>query len=42
MDPAEYKPARRNWIREILTGVAVGLLSDLLLEMLVAAARLLV
>lgn len=42
MNPVEYKPARRCWIREVLVGVAAGVVSNLVLEGLAAAARLLV
>ncbi|MEU2730317.1 DUF6408 family protein [Streptomyces griseoviridis] len=42
MEPVEYKPARRSWIREILVGAAAGVVSNLVLEALAAAAHLLV
>lgn len=42
MNPVEYKPARRPWIREIMVGAAAGVISNLVLAMLAAAARLLV
>lgn len=42
MDPVECTPARRPWIREILTGAAATVISSLVLEGLAAAARLLV
>ncbi|MEU0193382.1 DUF6408 family protein [Streptomyces afghaniensis] len=42
MEPVEYKPARRSWIREILVGAAAGVASTLVWELLAAAARLLV
>ncbi|MDG4856800.1 hypothetical protein P8605_01230 [Streptomyces sp. T-3] len=42
MEPVEYKPARRPWIREILVGAAAGVVSNLVLEVLAAAAHLLV
>ncbi|WP_343243715.1 DUF6408 family protein [Streptomyces sp. SID13726] len=39
MEPIEYKPARRPWIREILVGVATGVISNLVLDALAAAVR---
>ncbi|WP_235978640.1 DUF6408 family protein [Streptomyces lycii] len=42
MNPVEYKPARRVWYREVLIGATAGLLSDLVLESLAAAAYWLV
>ncbi|WP_461063687.1 DUF6408 family protein [Streptomyces pseudoechinosporeus] len=42
MNPVEYQPARRPWIREILVGAAAGVLSNLVLAGLAAAARLLI
>jgi flagellar biosynthesis protein FliR len=39
MEPFECEPARRPWIREILVGVAAGVVSNLVLETLAAAAR---
>ncbi|MER5224952.1 DUF6408 family protein [Streptomyces flaveus] len=42
MNPVEYQPARRPWIREILVGAAAGVLSNLVLAGLAAAVRLLV
>jgi hypothetical protein len=41
MNPVEYKPARRTWVREVLVGAASGVMSGLVLEVLTAAARLL-
>jgi flagellar biosynthesis protein FliR len=41
MNPVEYKPVRRPWIREVLVGAAIGVVSNLVLELLTAAARLL-
>jgi hypothetical protein len=41
MNPVEYKPARRTWLREILVGAAAGIVSNLVLEVLAAVARLL-
>ncbi|WP_235617308.1 DUF6408 family protein [Streptomyces thermolilacinus] len=40
MNPVEYKPARRLWLREILVDVAVGVVANLLVAGLAAAARL--
>ncbi|MFS8201191.1 DUF6408 family protein [Streptomyces sp. CWNU-52B] len=42
MNPVECTPARRPWIREILVGAAAGIISNLVLECLAAAARLLI
>ncbi|MDX2701567.1 hypothetical protein PV350_01725 [Streptomyces sp. PA03-6a] len=42
INPVEYKPARRTWIREVLVGAAAGVVSNLVLAALTAAARLLV
>ncbi|MEO3756208.1 DUF6408 family protein [Streptomyces sp. B6B3] len=42
MNPVEYKPARRSWIREVLIGATAGVVSNLLLAVLAVAARLLV
>ncbi|MEU1119269.1 MULTISPECIES: DUF6408 family protein [unclassified Streptomyces] len=39
MEPGEYNPARRPWIREILIGVVVSVISNLVWEALAAAAR---
>ena len=39
MEPVEYKPARRLWIREILVGAAVSVISSLVWEALTVAAR---
>ncbi|MFD3676789.1 DUF6408 family protein [Streptomyces sp. NPDC058613] len=41
MTTVEYKPARRERIREILTDVAVGAVSSLLVTALTAVADLL-
>ncbi|MEV0743345.1 DUF6408 family protein [Streptomyces sp. NPDC050549] len=40
MNPVEYKPARRDRIRQILVDVAVGVVINLLMAALTAAARL--
>ncbi|MEU4490722.1 DUF6408 family protein [Streptomyces purpurascens] len=40
MNPVEYKPARRNRLREILVDVAVGVIANLVVAALTAAARL--
>ncbi|MFD4114132.1 DUF6408 family protein [Streptomyces niveus] len=40
MNPVEYKPARRNRLREILVDVAVGVVANLLVAALIAAAGL--
>ena len=40
MNPVEYKPARRDRIRQILVDVAVGVVINLLVAALIAAARL--
>ncbi|MER5575674.1 hypothetical protein SAMN06272771_2252 [Streptomyces sp. Ag82_O1-12] len=39
MEPVEYKPARRPWIREILVGAVASVISNLVWEALSAAAR---
>lgn len=41
MNPVEYKPARRTWFRKALVDVAIGVVSNLLVAALVAAAHLL-
>ncbi|EDY60495.1 conserved hypothetical protein [Streptomyces sviceus ATCC 29083] len=42
MSPVEYKPERpRNWIRDILVGVAASLGSDLVRALVQAAVHLL-
>lgn len=41
MNPVEYKPARRIWLRKILIDVATGIVTNLVLAALMAAARLL-
>ncbi|MER5440580.1 DUF6408 family protein [Streptomyces sp. NPDC002790] len=40
MNPVEYKPARRHLIRQILADVTVGVVTNLLVAALIAAARL--
>ncbi|WP_407111532.1 DUF6408 family protein [Streptomyces sp. DSM 116494] len=40
MNPVEYKPARRNRLREILVDVAAGVVTQLVVAALTAAARL--
>lgn len=40
MNPAEYTPARRNRLRRILVDVAVGVVANLLVTALTAAAGL--
>ncbi|MGW1840243.1 DUF6408 family protein [Streptomyces sp. BBFR2] len=40
MNPVEYKPARRNWLREILVDVAVGVIANAVMTGLTAAAHL--
>ncbi|MFZ4182358.1 DUF6408 family protein [Streptomyces pseudogriseolus] len=40
MNPVEYKPARRHRLREILVDVASGVVTQLVVTALVAAARL--
>ncbi|QCX79648.1 hypothetical protein C9F11_30285 [Streptomyces sp. YIM 121038] len=40
MNPVEYKPARRHRLREILADVAVGVVTNLMVACLIAAARL--
>ncbi|MGW2047004.1 DUF6408 family protein [Streptomyces sp. NPDC001858] len=42
MTPVEYKPPRRTWFREVLIGVATGVVCELVLRALVATAHLLV
>ncbi|WP_238419523.1 DUF6408 family protein [Streptomyces taklimakanensis] len=39
MNPVEYKPARRGWIREVLVGTVAGIVSGLALDALAAAAH---
>ncbi|WP_254706653.1 DUF6408 family protein [Streptomyces lunaelactis] len=40
MNPVEYKPARRVRLRKMLVDVAVGVVTNLLVAALMAAARL--
>ncbi|GGQ80679.1 DUF6408 family protein [Streptomyces althioticus] len=40
MNPVEYKPARRYRLREILVDVAAGVVTQVVVTALVAAARL--
>ncbi|MEU0580285.1 DUF6408 family protein [Streptomyces griseoincarnatus] len=40
MNPVEYKPARRHRLREILVDVATGVVTQLVVTGLAAAARL--
>ncbi|WP_324614347.1 DUF6408 family protein, partial [Streptomyces kebangsaanensis] len=40
VNPVEYKPARRNRLREILVDVAAGVATQLVVAGLTAAARL--
>ncbi|MFI7100879.1 DUF6408 family protein [Streptomyces sp. NPDC050161] len=40
MTPVAYKPARRNRFREILVDVAVGVVTNLVVAALTAAASL--
>ncbi|MEU0288519.1 DUF6408 family protein [Streptomyces sp. NPDC006147] len=40
MNPVEYKPARRHRLREILVDVAAGVVTQVVVTALVAAARL--
>ncbi|MFF5929025.1 DUF6408 family protein [Streptomyces hydrogenans] len=40
MNPVEYKPARHNRIRRILFDVTVGVVANLVVAALTAAARL--
>ncbi|WP_221888596.1 MULTISPECIES: DUF6408 family protein [unclassified Streptomyces] len=40
MNPVEYKPARRHRLREILVDVAAGTVTQLVVAVLMAAARL--
>ncbi|MFJ3304097.1 DUF6408 family protein [Streptomyces sp. NPDC086549] len=41
MNPVEYKPARRIWLRKMLVDVAVGVVANLVVAALTAAASLL-
>ncbi|MFE1775929.1 DUF6408 family protein [Streptomyces sp. NPDC059008] len=41
MNPVEFKPARRNRLREILVDVAIGVTANVVVAALTAAARLL-
>ncbi|MGW7402173.1 DUF6408 family protein [Streptomyces sp. NPDC054833] len=41
MNPVEYKPARRIWLRKMLVDVAVGVVANLAVAALTAAASLL-
>ncbi|MFI5982618.1 DUF6408 family protein [Streptomyces sp. NPDC051555] len=41
MSNVEYKPARREWIREILIDIVAGVVSSVLLTALTAVANLL-
>ncbi|MDK1343796.1 hypothetical protein QNO09_10840 [Streptomyces sp. 378] len=40
MNPVEYKPARRDRIRQILVDVTVGVITNLVVTALVVVARL--
>ncbi|WP_222946943.1 DUF6408 family protein [Streptomyces sp. TRM49041] len=40
MNPVEYKPARRDRIRQILVDVTVGVITNLLVTALAVVARL--
>jgi hypothetical protein len=40
MNPVEYRPARRDRIRQMLVDLAVSVISSLLVTALTAAARL--
>ncbi|MFJ6833865.1 DUF6408 family protein [Streptomyces sp. NPDC091209] len=40
MNPVEYKPARRDRLREILVNVAAGVAVNLMVAALTAAAHL--
>ncbi|MFJ3668200.1 DUF6408 family protein [Streptomyces sp. NPDC090106] len=40
MNPVEYKPARRDRIRQILADVTVGVITNLLVMTLTVVARL--
>lgn len=40
MNPVEYKPARRDRIRQMLVDVAVGVVTSLLVTALTVVARL--
>ena len=42
MNPVEHIPARRHWLRRILHDVAVGVVANLLVAVLTAAADLLI
>ncbi|MDT0439563.1 DUF6408 family protein [Streptomyces sp. NPDC005840] len=39
MEPIEYKPARRPWVREILVGTATNVIAALVVAAVLAAAR---
>ncbi|MFC8066107.1 DUF6408 family protein [Streptomyces sp. NPDC057293] len=41
MNPVEYKPARRHRLREILVDVVAGVVTQIVVTALAAAARLL-
>ncbi|MFJ7344083.1 DUF6408 family protein [Streptomyces sp. NPDC101110] len=40
MNPVEYKPARRDRIRQILVDVTVGVITNLVVAALAVVARL--
>ena len=40
MNPVEYKPARRDRLRQILVDVTVGVITNLLVTALAVVARL--
>ncbi|MFI6013965.1 DUF6408 family protein [Streptomyces sp. NPDC051243] len=40
MNPVEYKPARRDRIRQILVDVTVGVITNLVVTALAVVARL--
>ncbi|WP_235980347.1 DUF6408 family protein [Streptomyces albidus (ex Kaewkla and Franco 2022)] len=40
MNPVEYKPARRSQLRKFLADVAVGVIANLVVMALIAAAHL--
>ena len=40
MNPVEYKPARRDWLRQILVDVAVSVTTKFVVMALTAAASL--
>lgn len=40
MNPVEYKPARRDRIRQILVDVTVGIITNLVVTALTVAVRL--